>query len=147
MNFRRLTSLGIAFALTLSSACSLSSLPTLDGLAGAAAGAVVGGGIGSIIGDHTGKKTENTLMVGAIGAATGLGIGALINDNRMELAQEDAQVIREAQQLDSRQKEIDGIRAAVNSDSSWGRAEVKPWQERYLTETSDLPYEGQGLPY
>ena len=146
MNSRLLVNAGLSIALALSSACSLSSIPTMDGLAGATAGAVVGGGIGSIIGDEVGKKTENTLLGAGVGALSGMGIGSIIHGNRMELAKEDAQVIREAKQLDARQKEIDDIRRAVDSDSSWGRSEVKPWQERYNTEASDIPYQGPGLP-
>ena len=146
MKCRSIINVGLILSLASTSACSASSFPTWEGLAGLTAGAAAGAGIGSIIGDEYGKKTENTLLAGGIGAATGLAIGALIHDNRMELAKEDAQVIREAQQLDSRQKEIDDIRRAVDSDSSWGRNEVKPWQERYNVETSDIPYQGVALP-
>ncbi len=146
MKTRIIKNAGLSIALIFSSACSLSGLSSWDGLAGATAGGAVGAGIGSIIGDHTGKKTENTLLGAGAGALSGIALGALINDNRMELAQEDAQVIREARQIDERQKEIDQIRRAVNSDSSWGRAEVKPWQERYNTEASELPYQGPELP-
>ena len=81
-----------------------------------------------------------------IGALSGMAIGALVHDNRMELAKEDAQVIREAKQLDARQKEIDDTRRAVDSDSSWGKLEVKPWQERYNIENSEMPYQGPSLP-
>lgn len=146
MSYKILLNAGISIALISSSACSLSGLSSWDGIAGATAGGAVGAGIGSIIGDHTGKKTENTLLGAGVGVLSGVALGALINDNRMELAQEDAQVIREARQLDARQKELDDIRRAVNSDSSWGRSEVKPWQERYNTETSEIPYQGPGLP-
>lgn len=146
MKKRTLINLSLSLSLLAPSACSLSSFPSLEGLAGATAGAAVGAGIGSIIGDHAGKKTENTLMAGGIGALSGMAIGALVHDNRMELAKEDAQVIREAKQLDARQKEIDDTRRAVDSDSSWGKLEVKPWQERYNIENSEMPYQGPSLP-
>lgn len=146
MKKRNLINIALCISLFAPSACSVSSLPSFEGLAGAVAGTAVGAGIGSIVGDHAGKKTENTLMAGGIGAATGIALGALVHDNRMELAKEDAQVIREARQIDARQKEIDETRRAVESDSSWGKLEIKPWQERYNIENSEMPYQGPGLP-
>lgn len=142
---RTLAKFCLSALLTIPSACSLSSLPTTDGLLGATAGAVVGGGIGNIIGDHLGKKTENTAIAAGVGALSGLAIGGLIHDNRMEIAKEDAQVIREAELISSRQKEIDEVRKSTEAKSSWGRSEVKPWQDRYQIETSEYPYQGPGL--
>lgn len=40
------------------------------------------------------------------------------------------------------QEDIDMLRKDMADNSKWGRGEVKPWNERYKTEPSELPYLG-----
>ncbi len=90
------------------------------------------------------KQTENTALAGGIGSAIGLATGALIHENRAKYAQQGALVVRQAKHISARQKEIDNLREDVYSESSWGKLDIKPWNERYEVETSEIPY--QGLP-
>ncbi len=137
--------ISLAIVASFGQGCSLSSYGTQEGVLGSIAGLVVGGGIGQILGDEYGKKTENTALGAGIGAASGLALGALIHDNRSQIAKEKALVVRKERQIDDRQKEIDELREDVYSQSSWGRLEVQPWSERYKIETSEIPYQGLGL--
>ncbi len=135
----------LIISITSVSSCSLDSLTTSEAVLGGGAGALAGAGIGSIIGDRIGKKTENMAMIGGIGAGTGILLGSLIHDNRAEANKEKAEIIRRAGEISQRQKQIDKLREQVQSDSSWGRSEVKPWSERYETEVSDYPFQGISL--
>jgi outer membrane lipoprotein SlyB len=123
-------------------ACSLGSYPTAPAGIGLLSGGLLGAGAGHLLGRRIGNSTKNTALVGGIGAATGLIVGAAIHEQRQQLAKEQEAVIREARRIDSRQREIDAIRKDVYSRSSWGRLEVKPWHERYITEASEEPYQG-----
>lgn len=40
------------------------------------------------------------------------------------------------------QDEIELMRKDMADNSKWGRGEVKPWNERYKTDNSELPYLG-----
>ena len=135
----------LIISITLLSSCSLESLTTTEAILGGGAGALAGVGIGSLVGDEIGKKTENMAMIGGIGAGTGILLGSLIHDNRAEASREKAEIIRRAGEISQRQKQIDKLREQVQSDSSWGRSEVKPWSERYETEVSDYPFQGISL--
>ena len=145
LTFRKIINLGIIFSFTFTQSCTLSSYGTQEGLLGSLAGAVAGGAAGQIFGDKYGKKTENTALGAGIGALSGVAIGSLIHDKRMESSKEKAQVVRVSREVNAKQKEIDQLREEVYSESSWGRLEVKPWSERYQTETADLPYQGLTL--
>lgn len=129
----------------LTQGCSLSSYATGEGLFGTLAGAAAGAGIGELIGDKYGKKSENLALGAGVGAASGLMLGALIHDTRAETAKEKALIVRQAQYVNSRQRDIDNLRLSVDKESSWGRLDDKPWSERYQIETSELPYQGLGL--
>ncbi len=128
-------------------ACSLASYPTVPAGIGLLGGGLLGAGAGSLLSQRIGNSTKNTALIGGIGAATGLIVGAAIHEQRQQLAKEQEAVIREARRIDSRQREIDAMRQEVYSKSSWGRLEVKPWHERYVTEVSEEPYQGQGSSY
>lgn len=136
--------ISLLFILSTVQGCSLASYGTQESILGSIAGAIGGTGIGYIIGDEYGKKTENMAIAGGIGAASGLALGALVHDNRAKFAQEGAQIVRQAKHISDRQKEIDILREDTYSESSWGKLDIKPWHERYEVETSEMPY--QGLP-
>lgn len=131
-------------ALTLQ-ACSLSSYGSSEGILGGLAGAGAGAGVGYLIGEEYGKKTENLALGTGVGAASGLVLGALLHERSAPLDQEKTMVVRQAKFIGERQKEIDNLREEVDSESSWGRLDVKPWSERYQVETSELPYQGLSL--
>lgn len=128
--------------ITSMGACSLGSYATGPGLVGTLAGGALGAGAGHLLGQRIGNTTKNTALVGGIGAATGLLVGAAVHEQRQQIIKEKEAVIREARRIDARQREIDVMREDVYHRSSWGKLEVKPWHERYQTETSEYPYQG-----
>lgn len=123
------------------SACSLASYPTATAGIGLLSGGILGAGAGNLLSQRIGNSTKNTALIGGIGAATGLIVGAAIHEQRQQMAKEQEAVIREARRIDYRQKEIDAMRQDVYGKSSWGQLEIKPWHERYITETSEDPYQ------
>ena len=129
-------------ALLLSSGCSPSSLITTEGLAGSLLGAAGGSGVGYAIGQQIGKTKENMLLAGGIGAGLGIMGGALLHEHNISAVQKRQIVIRQAQVINRQQQEIDSLRDTMHDNSAWGRGEVRPWNERYLGENSDSPYEG-----
>ncbi len=124
------------------SSCSSSSALSSIGLIGTGLGAAAGTGVGYVIGDKIGKKTENMVLAGAIGAGAGMLAGGLINDN-LELEKAKTRIIRQARQTDARQHEIDSLRESLTDASNWGKLETRSWNERYRGDYYDTPYEGR----
>jgi hypothetical protein len=123
--------------------CSFSSLGTSEALLGGGLGAAAGTGAGYAIGESIGKSTENMLLVGGIGTGLGLLGGAMLHERNMKEAQRRDVLIREIRMVGENQKEIDSLRERMHDESSWGGMEVKPWNERYLGESYNTPYEGR----
>jgi hypothetical protein len=105
-------------------------------------GLLGGTGAGYLIGQRVGKKTENMALAGAIGGGMGLMAGGLLHEHNMKVVEARRARVREARALDRNQSEIDELRERMYDDSSWGRSEVKPWNQRYWDESYDEPYEG-----
>ncbi|MCC6933384.1 MAG: hypothetical protein IT292_09045 [Deltaproteobacteria bacterium] len=38
--------------------------------------------------------------------------------------------------------EVDVLHRDIHDSTKWGQAETKPWNERYIGEESNLPYQG-----
>lgn len=133
---------GAAIACGLVSGCSPASVLTTEGAAGGLLGAAGGTGIGYAIGTQIGKTTENMLLAGTIGTGLGLMAGGLLYEQNMFSAERREVVIRRAQQISTQQKRIDSLREEMFERSSWGRQEVKSWNDRYWGDSYDSPYEG-----
>ena len=140
------TKLIALISLTVSfSACSMGSVATpvaaVGTVLGAGLGAVTGGLIASTDKDYDKGKT---IAVGAAsGAAMGLIAGAMINDHNEEV-EKARPIVREPKYTDNPvQREIDAIRSDMRDSTSYGRGEVRPWNERYQ-EAHSLPYQGAG---
>lgn len=124
------------------SACSPSGYSSREGMTGAMLGTALGSGVGWLLGNEVGDKTENVALNAAIGGGIGLLAGALMHERNISLARKRAVVIREAALASENQKEIDALRQRVDDASSWGRNEVKPWDERYIGNEPDRPFQG-----
>ena len=129
------------------SACSTSSLFSSEGLWGASLGTAAGAGAGYLVGQHIGKQTENMALLGGIGAGVGVLAGGLLHDENVKASQQKLTVVREARLIGENQKELDHLRQAMEDASVWGQTEVKPWNERYVTDenASNTPYQGPSV--
>ena len=125
--------------------CSTDSLFTSEGLWGTSLGTAAGVGTGYLVGQHIGKPTENMALIGGIGAGAGLLAGGLLHDENVKASQKKLQVVREARLIGDNQREIDHLRQTLEDSSVWGQNEVKPWNERYVTDEDDgySTYQGQ----
>ena len=126
----------------LANSCAPSSVISPEGAVGGLLGSAVGGGVGAFFAQDYGHQTENILINGAIGAGAGLAAGALVHEIRMESANEKARIVRQAEMIGEAQREIDLLRQEMADASTWGRGEVKPWEDRYMGDNPDLPYQG-----
>ena len=138
-------SVGVLLTLSLS-ACSASSIMTPFAAVGTLAGAGLGAVTGAVVAatdDSFDKNATIALGTGA-GAATGVIVGAMMHERQQEI-EKIRPIVREPMYTDNEvQREIDGLRQEMRDDSSYGRSEVKPWDDRYL-ENDSLPYQGVGV--
>ncbi|MFN8388973.1 MAG: hypothetical protein U0136_01635 [Bdellovibrionota bacterium] len=122
--------------------CSPSSLVSQEGALGTGFGFLGGTGAGYLIGQQIGKKTENMALVGALGGGLGALAGGMLHERNVAQSNAKRAVVREARAIDENQRRIDEMRERMSDASTWGRSEVKPWNERYLGDSYDSPYEG-----
>lgn len=142
-SFKLLLSLSLLFALLFGGVgCSASSLLTTEGVAGTALGTIGGTGVGYFVGEQLGKKTENMALAGGIGAGLGMLVGGMLHERNVSEVRARQVLVREAQVVNENQREIDSLREKLTDSSTWGRGEVKSWNERYMGESYDIPYEG-----
>lgn len=137
----------MAVVLLSSNLTACSSLFTTEGLWGTTIGSAAGIGTGYIVGDNIGKQTENMLLIGGVGAGLGALAGTLLHDENVKSSQKKLAVVREARLIGENQREIDHLRRSLEDSSTWGQLEVKPWNERYVTDedASNVPYQGVKL--
>ena len=130
--------------LVMTSACSSGSYLTQEGFLGSAVGAVGGSGLGYLIGQQVGKKTENVAIAASVGAGLGLLGGAWLHEQNSRYSEENQTVVREAKLIESQQHEIDHLRGLIYDSSSWGDNDRnKSWDQRYNIDQSAIPYQGQ----
>lgn len=122
--------------------CSPSSYTSQEGMMGGITGTTIGAGIGWWFGKEYGKMTENILLNSAIGGGIGLLAGALLHDQNIKIARKREIVKRESIMISQNQKELDMLRERLYDSTSWGGNETKSWDERYVGEDSDYPYQG-----
>ncbi len=142
MTGRHFLRVALATAALAALGCSPTSVLSTEGAVGGALGAAGGTGIGYAIGQSIGKTTENMLLAGTIGSGLGLMAGGLLYEHNVFSSQEREVIIRRAQRINSQQREIDALREDMFERSSWGRSEVKGWNDRYWGESPNTPYEG-----
>ncbi|MCB0323863.1 MAG: hypothetical protein KDD69_09830 [Bdellovibrionales bacterium] len=124
------------------SGCSAASYVSQEALTAGVVGSAAGSGIGWLIGNEIGDKSQNIAVNAAIGGALGLIAGAIINERNVQIARQREVVMREARLMSRNQRELDALRESLYDSTSWGRAEVKPWDERYQINDSHRPYQG-----
>lgn len=139
--------LAVSFLISSLSACSSSSILSSEGLWGASLGTAAGAGAGYLVGDHIGKQTENMALLGGVGAGVGILAGGLLHDENVRSSQQKLAVVREARLIGENQKELDHLRQSMEDATVWGQTEVKPWNERYVTDenSSNTPYQGSSV--
>lgn len=110
---------------------------------GTALGTAAGVGAGYAISEQIGKPVENMALVGAAGAGLGMLAGGLLHERNERDAEERSVLIREVRMIGENQREIDTLRENLTESTTWGKGEVKPWNERYWGENYSSPYEGR----
>ena len=137
--------LAIATLLGSGTGCSYDRMFTSEGLWGTSLGTAAGVGGGYLVGQQIGKPTENMALLGGVGAGAGLLAGGLLHEENVKASQKKLQVVREARLIGDNQREIDHLRQSLEDSSVWGQNEVKPWNERYVTDEDDgySTYQGQ----
>ncbi len=139
----KLKSLALLLALPLLGGCSYASVFSTEALVGSTLGAVGGTAAGYGIGESIGKKTENMALGAGIGTGLGMLAGGLLHERNVREAQTREVLIRDARMVGENQREIDALRERMTESSSWGRGEVKSWNERYWGDSDGVPYEGR----
>ena len=134
--------LALAVSSFSASGCSAAAYGSQEAFTSGLAGGAVGSGIGYLIGDRIGNKSQNIAVNGAIGAGLGLLAGAAINERNIQLAKQREIVVREARLIGKTQMELDKLREELNESTSWGRNEVKPWDQRYTADDYPAPFQG-----
>ena len=132
----------LAACLIFMSGCSLGSAFTSEGALGGAIGAAGGTGVGYLIGEQIGKSTENMLLGGAVGGGLGMLAGGMLHERNVKEVRTRQVLVREMRLVDQNQRQIDALREKLRDADTWGRSEVRPWNERYWGESYDTPYEG-----
>ena len=145
--FLKLKSCCAVLAVTALSACSPANFWSANAGLGALGGTAIGAGIGGIIGQEHGNMTANVLANGALGALGGLAAGGIYNAMLPADESQNGIVERRAVMVNENQHEIDELRQQVDDSGRWGRAEEKPWEERYLGNNPNEPYQGPGIQY
>ncbi len=111
-------------------------------LGGTAVGSAVGAAYGEFVdgGEDVGKATA----IGAAGgAALGFLAGGMMADENSEVVKQEARVIRKpAPGPSDEQRQIDALRRYMEDRAILGGLETKPWNERYLGEEPESPYQG-----
>lgn len=80
------------------------------------------------------KLTINLILVFGLTACSGL-----------FTSQDHPDVIRIPAKINSVQKEIDDIRDRTYDNTKYGRSETRPWNDRYLGNNPNYPYQGPTL--
>ena len=133
----------IALGAMTQTGCSPAGLASTEGMFGGLAGAAVGSGVGALLADQSGGSMgKNIALNAAIGAGVGLLGGSILGENNLKIQRQREIVLREAELIDENQRELDLLRGQIDESSSWGRNEVKPWNERYPAEDLQLPFDG-----
>ena len=142
----RVSCLSLCASLLVSSfaatGCTAAAYGSQEALTAGLMGGGIGSGVGWLIGNEIGDKSQNIAVNGAIGAALGLLAGAAINERNIQLAKQREVVVREARLIGKTQMELDKLRGELDNSSSWGRNEVKPWDQRYTGDDYTIPYQG-----
>lgn len=141
MKQHRLPAFVVAASVFLSG-CSAGSAFTKDGGLGALIGGALGAGAGAALGDQRGEAEAGAVLGGVVGAGLGLIAGAVIHEQGEEAARKNEIIVRRAAPVSLEQREIDALREEVYDSTSWGRGEVKPWNERYRGDNPNIPYQG-----
>lgn len=85
--------------------------------------------------------TKASAALGAGAAALGLLAGAYMEEQHVA-AQKEEFIRREPKPLDPIQAEIDHTNNLIHESTTWGKGEIRPWNERYLGESESRPYQG-----
>lgn len=125
--------------------CAPASYASSQAAGGTLIGAAVGSGVGWLLGNEVGSKTENVLLNSAIGGGIGLLVGSLLHEQNIRLARKREIVTREARLMSKNQMELDALREQVYESSSWGKNESSPWNKRYLDNAPNIPYQGPSI--
>jgi len=133
-------------SLVFVTSCTTANYVTPEAFGGSLLGSAIGAGGGALWGnlDDDIDPTKAAALFGAIGGGVGLLTGAYMNMNE-EKAPYEARVMREPYynaEVQARQDEISQQRRELEEATKWGAAETAPWNERYLGEDSNLPYQG-----
>lgn len=134
-----------ALKLLVSGIVSVSTLTSCATVTGGVIGGAGGTGVGYLIGDQVGKKTENMLLAGSIGAGLGALGGNWFEQYREASKNKRTIYVRQSREIDENQKKLDALRNLQYEESIWGQKETKPYNERYW-DSSDYEggeYEGQ----
>ena len=139
-HFEKLLSFFMLIILCSCSAQSAaSSTALLAGLIGGGAGVAGGAIIGQ--NDRSIGAKRGAVALGTVGALLGATAGSVARQNEID-AQRETYFKREPYETDQRQLEIDKFREQVYESSSWGRNEVRPYEERYVILDENPPYQG-----
>ena len=142
MNKRVISSVIASSYIVICCACSPGAYTSTESLMGAALGTAAGSGVGLLYANKYGNKTENILINGAIGSGVGLLAGALLHERNLKVAKERDVVLREARLIHENEKELVELRKQIESASSWGQNEPKPYDQRYPEANPNRPYQG-----
>ena len=127
----------------LLTACSPRSLFSSTAAIGGAIGAGAGAIGGAILAKEEDSISEKEAIVGlaAVAAAIGSTTGALVHENEQQKERQ-KYVVRQGVQASQLEKKLDKTRDEVYDSTSWGKAEIKPWEDRFETEPSRGIYQG-----
>lgn len=123
-----------------SPASAVSSTAAMAGLFGAGAGAAGGVYLGQQ--DIGVTANEGAAALGAAGALVGLTAGAIAHQNEID-KQKQTYYDRVPYETDLRAGEIERVHTYVDESSSWGRNEVKSYEDRYPLEDENRPFQGK----
>lgn len=95
------------------------STTTTSAVAGGVTGTVVGGGAGTAIGAASGNLATGAIVGGSVGLPVGIAAGVLYHDyvEERQLAERDAAIQANREQIIRTQKFIDAERGSVESES------------------------------
>lgn len=132
----------LGFSVLLPS-CSPSSVLSPAAALGTAVG--VGAGIAgaNIAADHDASidSTKAAAVFGGAAGALGMAAGAMVHQNEVE-EQKKQYYQRVPYETNKTQEQIDRHRQYIEESESWGRGEVKPYEDRYQIDPDRRVYQG-----
>lgn len=129
------------FFLVSTSGCSYNRYPnaTENALLGGAIGA--GSGVVLALVDNSFHLGQTAALMGGIGVAVGLVASAVLtSEDENQVLQEE--VRRRSEEIREAQIVLDQTYSEAADVTKYGKAETKPWTERYESEIQLHPYQG-----